>query len=77
MKARLKPWRAANKFSIAYRVCAYGKTIGIIGRSKNVPWGMRNDWSCCVTEHGIMVLRGPDGLRRGDAKRWVLEHYVP
>lgn len=74
MKARLKTWRGANKHSVGYRVVAFGKTIGRIARDKHVPFGMRNDWSCCVIDQGVMVLRGPDALSRGEAKRWVVEH---
>jgi len=49
---------------------------GRTARDKHVPLGMRNDWSCCVIDQGVMVLRGPDTLSRGEAKRWVVEHYV-
>ena len=79
MKARLKPWRGASKHSIGYRVIAHGKTIGRIARHKRgvIPFGMRNDWSCCVIKQGVMVVRGLDTPRRGEAKRWVLKHYVP
>ena len=77
MKARLKPWRGANKYSVGYRVAAFGKTIGLIARDRYVPLGMRNDWSCCVVDRGVMVARGPNALSRGEAKRWVAEHYVP
>jgi hypothetical protein len=77
MKARLKPWRKASKYSVGYRVVACGKTIGVIARAKSVPFGMRNDWSCDVVRRGRVIARGPSTPRRGEAKRWVLEHYVP
>lgn len=76
MKARLKPWREANAYSVGYRVVILGKTIGFIARQKTVPFGMRNDWSCTVINSPLR-RRGPDLERRGDAKRWVAEHYVP
>jgi hypothetical protein len=76
MKARLYRLRkTATPF--VYAVVFRGKQVGEIWRKKHDRshmWG-RADWECAAWLRGDDVLHNDDYvIRRGDAKRWILQH---